>query len=249
MGNVIVEKKGSILIVKLNRPKVINAIDLKTANELEKIWTDFNNDNSLDIGIITSTSSNFCSGADLTDIDSLSTRSMNPNGPLGMTRIIPKKPVIAAISGYCVAGGFEIALWADFRICEESSKFGFLERRYGVPLIDGGTQRLSRIAGLGNALYLILTGKLIDSREALRMGIVNEIVPDGKVLDRAIELAEEILKYPKETTFSDRNAVYVSYTIETGLMFEAKNGYYILESGIPKAGAKKFKEDKKNKMQ
>lgn len=152
MENLIIERNDGIFTVKLNRPGVRNAINLKTANELEEAWNIFEKDETLKVGIITSASENFCAGADLKDIDQLAGRAMNPGGPLGMTRKIPSKPVIAAISGYCVAGGFEMALWADFRICDEKGKFGFLERRFGVPLMDGGTQRLPLISGLGNAL-------------------------------------------------------------------------------------------------
>ncbi len=244
MENIIVEKQDGIFKVKLNRPDVRNAVNLKTANELEEAWDIFEKDQSLKVGIITSTSENFCAGADLKDIDALSRRSMNPAGPLGMTRKIPGKPVIAAISGYCVAGGFEIALWADFRICDETAKFGFLERRFGVPLIDGGTQRLPLISGLGNALYLITTGNLIDAKEALRMGIVNEVVPSGKVMERAMELASTIASYPQNTLLSDREAVYSSTDLDSGIMHEQRNGYYILNSGVPFEGAKVFEGGK-----
>jgi len=244
MQNIVVEKENGIFIVKLNRPDVRNAINLKTAKELEETWANFEKDESLKVGIITSTSGHFCSGADLKDIEQLSQRTMNPNGPLGMTRKIPNKPVIAAISGYCVAGGLEIALWADIRICDETAKFGFLERRFGVPLIDGGTQRLPLISGLGNALYLITTGKLIDSTEALRMGIVSEVLPKGKVFERAVELAKTIAGYPQITLLSDREAVYAGTTLDAGIMHEERNGYYVLNSHVPQEGAKIFVKGK-----
>ncbi|MEM0135088.1 MAG: enoyl-CoA hydratase-related protein [Thermoplasmatales archaeon] len=244
MKNIIVEKNEGILIVKLNRPKARNAINLEMADELQDVWDNFDRDDSVNIGILTSTSENFCSGADLKDLDALSSRAMVPAGPLGTTRRIPKKPVIAAIPGFCVAGGFELALWADIRICEESTKFGFLERRFGVPLIDGGTQRLPLISGLGNALYLILTGNLIDAREALRMNIVSEIVPDGKSLDRAVEIAKMISSYPQNTVLSDRDAVYSGFSLDKGMMYEERNGFYILKSGVPAVGARAFGEGK-----
>ncbi len=240
MKNIIVEKKDDIFTVKLNRPSARNAINLETASELENAWDEFYNDSTYKVGVIGSTSDTFCSGADLKDIDALSTRVMDPSGPLGMTRKTPKKPVIAAIPGYCVAGGFEIALWADVRICETTTKFGFLERRFGVPLIDGGTQRLSLIAGLGNALYLIMSGKLIDSQEALRMGIVNEIVPDGKSFDRALELAEDIASYPQFTLLSDRDSVYSGTSLDDGIMHEERNGFYVMKSHVPEEGARMF---------
>jgi len=244
MQNIVVEKKSDIFIVKLNRPEVRNAVNLETANELEEAWDNFEKDKSLKVGIITSTSDHFCSGADLKDIEQLSHRSMNPNGPLGMTRKIPNKPVIAAISGYCVAGGFEIALWADIRICDETAKFGFLERRFGVPLIDGGTQRLPLISGLGNALYLITTGKLIDSTEAMRMGIVNEVVSTDKLFERAVELAKTIAAYPQITMLSDREAAYAGTLLDYGIMHEQRNGFYVLNSHVPHEGARIFAKGK-----
>ena len=247
MKNIIVERKNGIFIVKLNRPEVRNAINSQTAEELDQAWREFDEDAESGVGIIASSSGNFCSGADLKDIESLSKRAMNPEGPLGMTRRTLKKPVIAAISGYCVAGGFEIALWADIRICEITTKFGFLERRFGVPLIDGGTQRLPLVSGLGNALYLILTGKLIDANEALGMGIVSEIVPEGKVLEKAIELAELILSYPQITLRSDRDAVYSGIGIDPGIMYEQKNGFYVLQSHVPEEGSRIFASGKGRK--
>lgn len=233
-----------IMIVLINRPEKRNAIDLETANEIQEAFEKFENDDSLYVAIISGKGGNFSAGADLTDLKNLEKRAMDPNGPLGFTRRVVKKPVIAAISGYCVAGGFELALWADFRIAEEGSKFGFLERRFGVPLIDGGTQRLPLIAGLGNALYLILTGKLIDAREAYRMGIVNEIVPNGQALTRAIELAMEITKYPQITLRNDRLALLSTLNLEEKMRIEAKYGKETLESGIPFQGAEMFKEGK-----
>ncbi|MGC8565808.1 MAG: enoyl-CoA hydratase-related protein, partial [Thermoplasmata archaeon] len=138
-----------VMVVLINRPEKRNAIDFKTANEIQDAFEKFEKDNSLYVAVISGIGGNFSAGADLTDLKELEKRAMDPNGPLGFTRRTVKKPVIAAISGYCVAGGFELVLWADIRIADETSKFGFLERRFGVPLIDGGTQRLPLIAGLG----------------------------------------------------------------------------------------------------
>ena len=240
MKNIVIEKKEDIFIVKLDRPAVRNAINLETANELEEAWKEFEGDSLMKVGIISSTSDNFCSGADLKDIEGMSQRAMSPNGPLGMTHRILSKPVIAAIPGYCIAGGFEIALWADIRICENTTKFGFLERRFGVPLIDGGTQRLPLISGLGNALYLIMSGKLIDAQEAMRMSIVSEIVPAGMAFERAVELAESITIYPQITLLSDREAVYAGTSLDTGIMHEQRNGFHVLKSRVPQDWAKKF---------
>ncbi|MGP6207202.1 enoyl-CoA hydratase-related protein [Cuniculiplasma sp. SKW3] len=236
--SVLTEEDGPVLIVKLNRPEKRNAIDLDIAESLEEIFSSFEEDDKLRVAVIYGTGGNFCAGADLTDLERLSKRAMNINGPLGFTRKILKKPVIAAISGYAVAGGFELALWADFRICDSTSRFGFLERRFGVPLIDGGTQRLPIIAGLGNALYLITTGTLIDSKEAMRMNIVSEICSNP--LERAIELGKIISGFPKETLIGDRMAVFDGIRITEGIYREAVLGSRIINRGIHIQGAKKF---------
>ncbi len=198
--NIVVEERGGhIFIVTINRPERRNAIDANTAEELHRAWTYFDNNPDLYVGVITGADGNFSSGgADLYDIDRLISRVTNPEGgPLGFTRLRLSKPVIAAISGYCVAGGLEIALWADIRVADKTAKFGFLERRFGVPLVDGGTQRLAKIVGLGRALDLILTGRLISAEEAYQWGgLVNYLVDEGKALDKAIEIAELISKYP-----------------------------------------------------
>ncbi len=233
-----------VMVVLINRPEKRNAIDFETANEIQDAFEKFEKDDSLYVAVISGTGGNFCAGADLADLKGLEKRAMDPNGPLGFTRRTVKKPIIAAISGYCVAGGFELALWADIRIADETSKFGFLERRFGVPLIDGGTQRLPLIAGLGNALYLILTGKLIDAEEAYRIGIVNEIVPNGMALSRSIEIAKEISMYPQITLRNDRNALYSSLDLENKMKIEAKYGKDVLESSVPFQGAELFKKGK-----
>ena len=143
----------------------------------------------------------FCAGADLKAMD---LDIEHPQGPMGFTRVTPSKPTIAAISGWCLAGGLEIALWCDLRIATEDSTFGLFERRWGVPLIDGGTQRLPRVVGMGRALELILTGRPVQAEEALRIGLANEVVPPGRHVERALELAERLAGFPQETMLSDR---------------------------------------------
>ncbi|MCX8172521.1 MAG: crotonase/enoyl-CoA hydratase family protein, partial [Archaeoglobaceae archaeon] len=233
----------------LNRPEKRNAINFEMAEELEKIWKNFERDEELYVGVITGAGGNFCSGADLTDLIRLANRIENKNGPLGFTRMNLSKPVIAAISGYCVAGGLEIALWADIRIADETSKFGVLNRRFGVPLIDGGTQRLPRIVGLGNALELILTGKLIDSKEAHRIGLVNEVVSKGYALKRALEIAEIISSYPQLSMRNDRKAVYegLGFGLQEGMEIELKLGLETIKDGTPLLKAKKFVEEGKGR--
>lgn len=243
------EKRSHILIVTLNRPEKRNAINLEMAEELERIWTNFEEDDDLYIGIITGAGDNFCSGADLGDLERLASRIWNKNGPLGFTRMMLSKPVIASISGYCVAGGLEIALWADIRIADESARFGILNRRFGVPLIDGGTQRLPKIVGLGNALDLILTGKLIDVKEAHRIGLVNEIVPRGLALKRALEIAEIISSCPQIPMRNDRKAVFEGFglSLGDGLEIEAKLGYESIRSGTDFLKVKRFIAEGKGK--
>lgn len=249
MNFVLTERRSQTLIITLNRPEKRNAINFDMAEELEMVWKDFEKDEELRVGIITGAGENFCSGADLNDLDRLANRTLNENGPLGFTRMILSKPVIAAVSGYCVAGGLEIALWADIRIADETAKFGVLNRRFGVPLIDGGTQRLPRIVGLGNALDLILTGKLIDAKEAYRIGLVNEIVPKGFALNRALEIAEILCSYPQVGMKNDRKAVYygLGLSLEKGLEIEAELGLETIKDGAFIKEVKRFKEERKGR--
>ena len=168
----------------------------------------------------------FCAGADLKAIESFRPRLDDPGGPLGFTRRTPSKPTVAAVSGWCLAGGLELAAWCDVRVAAPSAVFGLPERRWGVPLIDGGTQRLPRIVGLGRALELILTGRMVPAEEALAMGLVTEITDPGGHVTRALELAEVLAAFPQETMLSDRRAVLegVGTTLEEGLRLEARIG-------------------------
>ena len=168
----------------------------------------------------------FCAGADLKAIDTLGRALGDRGGPLGFTRLTPSKPTIAAISGWCLAGGLELALWCDLRIAAEGSQLGFPERRWGVPLIDGGTQRLPRIVGLGRALDLILTGRIVEADEALAMGLLTEVVPAGRHLERALEIAEALAAFPQETMLADRRAAIEGFglPLDAGLALEAQAG-------------------------
>ena len=168
----------------------------------------------------------FCAGADLKATETFAGRLMAAEGPMGFTRLTPTKPTIAAISGYCLAGGLELALWCDLRIATEGSTLGYPERRWGVPLIDGGTQRLPRIVGLGRALDLILTGRMIDAEEALAIGLLTEVVPHGAHLERALALAEGLARFPQQTMLADRRAAIegLGMTLAEGLALEAKAG-------------------------
>jgi enoyl-CoA hydratase len=211
MAKVDTERRGMVYLVKINRPEVRNAVDAETAAMLEEAVNVFKRDDKLRVMVLTGAGEvSFCAGADLKAAAGLTARpGANKSGPMGFSRITDvQKPAIAAINGYCLAGGLELACWCDFRIAVGDARFGVVNRRWGVPLIDGGTQRLPKIVGLGNALYLIETGAMINSDQALRMGLIQEIVPEGKVVSRALELAGIIAGYPWTSLVNDRRAAY-----------------------------------------
>ncbi len=172
----------------------------------------------------------FCAGADLKAIETLDPDA--PGGPLGFTRLSSPKPTIAAVSGWCLAGGFELALWCDLRVATEDARFGFAERRWGVPLIDGGTQRLPRIVGEGRALDLVLTGRTIEAAEAHAIGLATEVVPAGEHVARALEMAEGLAAFPQDTMLSDRRALLEA----AGLAREAELGREVLRTALEGAG-------------
>lgn len=227
------ERRGSALVVTIDRPARRNAIDGPTARELLDAFEAFEADDGAAVMVLTGAGGHaFCAGADLKALDSLDPDA--PGGPLGFTRRTATKPTIAAISGYAVAGGLELACWCDLRVADETAQLGCLERRWGVPLIDGGTQRLPRIVGLGRALDLILTGRLVDAREALAMGLVTTVVPPGEHVNRALALAEQLAAFPQATLRSDRLAAIEA----RGLDHEAALGRESLAAGL--AGARRF---------
>jgi enoyl-CoA hydratase len=234
---VIYERRGAAVVLTIDRQDRRNAVDGPTANLLAKGYDRFEADDDARVLILTGAGDvAFCAGADLKDIESLAPRLVMPDGPLGFTRRIASKPTIAAISGWCLAGGLELALWCDLRIAAEGSVLGFPERRWGVPLIDGGTQRLPRVVGLGRALDMILTGRLVPVDEAHGMGLVNELVPAGRHLERALELAEGVASFPQETMLADRMAAIegIGMPFEQGLEREAQNGlglHHIAQQG------------------
>jgi enoyl-CoA hydratase len=197
-----VEASGAVRVVTIDRPSVHNCVDSPTAAALFDAVTSFDGDDEARVLVLTGAGGkSFCSGADLK-----SPPRLRESGPMGISRMDVGKPTIAAIAGYCYAGGLGLACWCDFRIADETSTFGVLNRRWGVPLIDGGTQRLPRIVGLGNALYLIETGARIDAATARRMGLVQEVVPAGRALDRCLELASRIADYPQASLRADRRS-------------------------------------------
>ncbi|MDX6659334.1 MAG: enoyl-CoA hydratase, partial [Solirubrobacteraceae bacterium] len=187
------ERIGAAAVLTIDRQDRRNAVDGPTAERLRDGYRQFVADDDARVLVLTGAGDvAFCAGADLKAIDTFAPRLGAPEGPLGFTRLTPPKPTIAAISGWCLAGGFELALWCDLRIAAEGSTLGFPERRWGVPLIDGGTQRLPRIVGLGRALDLILSGRMVHSEEALGMGLLTEVVAPGRHLERALEYAEAL---------------------------------------------------------
>lgn len=237
MPVVLTESRDRALVVTINRPEARNAVDGETAGLLLEAVEAFRGDESVDVLILTgagnpssasgeSGQAAFCAGADLKAPESLMARPRAQEcGPMGFSRITDlEKPTIAAVNGYCLAGGLELACWCDFRIADESAQFGVLNRRWGVPLLDGGTQRLPRIVGLGNALYLIETGVMIDARHALRMGLVQEVVPRGRALERALELAAAISGYPQVSLRNDRRAAIegLALSLREGLDLERR---------------------------
>jgi enoyl-CoA hydratase/carnithine racemase len=242
-----VSEAGAVRILRIHRPEVRNAVDARTARSLREAWLAFDADPQARVGILTGGDEVFCAGADLEDLEALATKVKGEYGPLGFTRLRVSKPTIAAISGYCVAGGLELACWCDLRIADETAVFGCFERRFGVPLVDGGTQRLPRIVGLGRALEIILTGKPVTALEALAMGLANEVVPRGRALSHAVELAQTIAAFPQTALRNDRQAVYegLSLPLQDGLRLEARLGALTLASGEAAAGAEAFRKGKR----
>ena len=203
---VFVEKDGPVTIVTLSRPEVRNAVDRETADELSAAFRAFESDASARIAVFSGDQGHFCAGADLKKIAGGSPNRAEPDGdgPMGPTRMLLSKPAIAAIAGYAVAGGLELALWCDLRVMEEGAVMGVFSRRWGVPLIDGGTVRLPRLIGLSRAMDMILTGRPVKADEALLIGLVNRVVANGKAKKAAIELAHQIAAHPQICMRGDR---------------------------------------------
>jgi enoyl-CoA hydratase/carnithine racemase len=224
---VIYERRGAAAVVTIDRRERRNAVDGPTADLLHEAYARFEEDEDARVMVLTGAGDEaFCAGADLKSIDSFGPRLDAPGGPLGFSRLTPSKPTIAAISGWCLAGGLELALWCDLRIAATSARFGFTERRFGVPLIDGGTQRLPRIVGLGRALDIILTGRIFEAEEALEIGMLTEIVTSDSPLDRALEMAEALAAFPQQTMLADRRAAIegLGLPLADGLSLEAESG-------------------------
>jgi enoyl-CoA hydratase len=238
-----VEREGAVLTVLIDRPEVRNAVDRATAEALADAFRDFDNDESLSVGVLAGTGEQFCAGADLKAFAAGESNRLEPDGdgPMGPTRMLLGKPVIAAISGYAVAGGLELALWCDLRVMDEDAIVGVFCRRWGIPLIDGGTIRLPRLIGLSRALDLILTGRPVDAGEALAMGLANRVVAAGTALQAAQSLAQELSRLPQGCLRSDRLSAYgqADMTFERALANEFRHGLGALRAGAAD-GAQRF---------
>ena len=232
------ERIGAAAVLTIDRSERRNAIDAKSAAAFRQGLVDFEADEGARVLVLTGAGGEaFCAGADL---KAMNLDVSHPDGPMGPTRLTPAKPAIAAVDGWCLAGGVELALWCDIRIATPHSTFGLFERRWGVPLLDGGTQRLPRVVGMGRALELILTGRPVPAEEAHRIGLVNELAEPGKHLDRALELAERIASFPQETMLADRQAAIEGFgrPLADGLALEAKLGNQVLDVAV--RGAARF---------
>ena len=235
------ERRGAAAVVTIDRQERRNAVDGPTAVALHEAYLRFEADEQARVLVLTGAGGvAFCAGADLKAIESFGGRLTAPEGPMGFTRLTPSKPTIAAISGFALAGGLELALWCDLRIATEDSRLGFPERRWGVPLIDGGTQRLPRVVGLGRALDIILTGRIMDATEAHAIGLVNELVAPGRHMERALELAEGLARFPQRTMLADRRAAIHGFglPLAEGLALEAQAGPDVYQDAI--RGAARF---------
>ncbi len=247
MTTVLVEKSGPVTTIILNRPEMRNAVDRPTAEKLAQVFRDFDEDATAAVAVLCGAGQHFCSGADLKAIASADPDRANKvrtgsDGPMGPTRMTIGKPVIAAINGYCVAGGLELALWADLRIMEEDATLGVFCRRWGVPLLDGGTVRLPRLIGLSRAMDLILTGRPVDATEAERIGLANRVVPTGTSREAAETFARQLAELPQTCLRHDRLSAIEQHdmNMDGALLNEHEHGLSTLESGEAARGAAKF---------
>lgn len=240
---------GAVAVITLDRRDCRNAINPQTAQQLREKFAQFAQNDHLKVAVLYGAGGHFCSGYDLTELStaglsssSAALDSFGP-GPMGPTRTLLEKPVIGAIEGYAVAGGLELAIWCDLRVGDPTSIFGVFCRRFGVPLIDGGTIRLPRLIGMSRAMDMILTGRPVAAEEALHFGLLNRLVDPGQTLPEAIKLAQEISQFPQLCMKADRHSAYLQWGLEwhDALQNEAKGGEkVVLEEALP--GAKRFKE-------
>jgi enoyl-CoA hydratase len=247
MPKVAIEKEGTTTIVSIDRfAEARNAVDPETSGLLREAFVAFDKDDSQSVAILTGRGGTFCAGFDLKVAASRETGGVQPRhdpkgpGPMGPTRNLLNKPVIAAVEGYAVAGGLELALWCDMRVASQSAKFGVFCRRWGVPLVDGGTVRLPRLIGQSRALDMILTGREVGAKEAFDWGLANRLVPQGQALEEARRLAEAIARFPQICMRSDRRSSYEQWAFELreALSNEGRLGLPALETESRKGAAR-----------
>lgn len=248
---VVVEDVGAVRVVTIDRPEVRNAVDGPTAQLLYDVFVDFDGDDTVAVAVLTGSDGTFCAGADLKAISGGRGNSVNDDpsdqivgslGPMGPTRLLLDKPVIAAVEGHAVAGGLELACWADLRVTAADAVFGVYCRRWGVPLVDGGTIRLTRLIGHSRALDLMLTGRGVDGVEAERIGLANRVVGSGEARAAAVALATDIAALPQICLRSDRRSSYDQWSLGLGAALERETqlGRATILSGETLAGAQRF---------
>lgn len=242
--NISVSSDGPVAIVTIERPKVRNCVDGPTAAELADAFRSFDADDALAVAILTGSEGAFCAGADLKAASEYRGNAvdLDGDGPMGPTRMLLSKPVIAAVEGHAVAGGIELAVWCDLRVAARDAIFGVYCRRWGVPLVDGGTIRLTRLIGHSHALDMILTGRPVSGDEALRMGLANRLVEPGTALQESLVLAHQLAKFPQRCLRSDRLSSYRQWELDQAdaLELETRLGLETIRSGETLEGAKRF---------
>ena len=235
---------GPVAIVTIDRPEVRNAVDRPTAEALADAFRRFDADDSIAVAILTGSGGYFCAGADLKAVSGGggNRTAESGDGPMGPSRMLLSKPVIAAVEGFAVAGGLELACWCDMRVAAQDAVFGVFCRRWGVPLVDGGTIRLPRLIGHSHAMDLILTGRGVSGEEALRMGLANRIVEPGHALEAALELARQLASFPQHCLRSDRLSAYEQWSLDLpgALANEYRRGRQVIDSGETREGATRF---------
>ena len=248
MPNVELELRGAVLVVALNRPEVKNAVDGPTAGALADAFRSFDGDADAAVAVLHGRGGTFCAGADLKAMarepDRANRVMPEGDGPMGPSRMLLGKPVIAAIDGHAVAGGLELALWCDLRVASDDATLGFFDRRWGVPLIDGGTVRLPRLIGQSRALDLVLTGRAVGAAEARQMGLVNRVVGPRGSLDAAVALGESIARFPQGCLRTDRRSLLEQWDLpfDDAVANELRLGMQAIETGESGAGAARFAE-------
>ena len=244
MSQVRYELDGPVAVVTIDRPEVRNAVDGETAEQLALAFRRFGADAERSVAVLTGAQGTFCAGADLKAVSQGrgNRAQLSGDGPMGPTRMVLEKPVIAAVEGHAVAGGLELALWCDLRVAARDAVFGVYCRRWGVPLVDGGTVRLPRLIGHSHALDMILTGRGVSGEEARAMGLVNRLVEPGKALEHAVALGQELARFPQGCLRGDRRSSYEQWgrRLDAALVNEFRIGLEVIRSGETREGATRF---------